>query len=93
MGDKEGCVFVFDRRFERDFKHLNRDLQNIIRERISIFREDPFDVRLHSHKLHGKLDGRWSFSVTSNYRVIFRFVDSQTIVLQAVGPHDLYERL
>ncbi len=93
MGEKEGYLFVFDRRFERDFKHLSADLQDIARDRIKIFRADPFDSRLHAHKLHGKLEVRWAFSVTSSCRIVFHFTDPKTIVLQAIGQHDIYDRL
>ena len=56
-----------------------------------IFRKDPSDSRLKTHKLHGSQDGFMSFSVDYSYRIIFEFADADTIIFYEIGAHDIYE--
>lgn len=55
-----------------------------------IFRKDPFDPRLRTHKLTGRLKEFWSFSVDHQHRIIFEFVSKDTIWFHSIGTHDIY---
>ncbi len=60
---------------------------------LEILCETPFDSRLKSHKLHGKLDGLWACKVEHDCRIVFAFendlyTDNQLIVLIDIGKHD-----
>jgi len=55
----------------------------------NVFRVNPFDSRLKTHKLHGQLKNQWSFSIDGKYRIIFEFEESDIIFLD-VGDHDIY---
>lgn len=59
--------------------------------RIALFRRDPFDPRLETHRLRGKLKKLWSFSVDQRYRILFEFLDkSKTeVVFLDVGTHSI----
>lgn len=88
-----GAIFIiFDPRFARGLKHLSLDLHDVVQARIRLFRADPFLMQLRTHKLRGNLKGRWAFSVNSSHRIIFRFVDSKTVIFHAIGPHDIYDK-
>jgi addiction module RelE/StbE family toxin len=68
---------VWDQAIKRKYKKiftLNIELKKSFWEAMSIFSQNPFDPKLRTHKLTGKLKGLWSFSVSYNYRVIFRFI-------------------
>jgi len=56
-------------------------------ERTEVFKSDPFDPQLRTHKLSGKLKDLWSFSVEYDLRVIFYFVDSNRAVFVDTGTH------
>jgi mRNA-degrading endonuclease YafQ of YafQ-DinJ toxin-antitoxin module len=60
-------------------------------EKETIFKKDPFDVALSTHKLHGKLRAFHSFSINNKYRIIFEFVESNNIKFHYVGTHDIYD--
>jgi len=49
---------------------------------------DPFSPKLKTHKLRGRLGGRYAFSLDESLRVVFRIKDSATLVLIALGTHD-----
>ncbi len=53
-----------------------------------LFSQNPFDRRLRAHKLTGKLEGLWAFSVTYDCRVIFKFLDKDEVLLVDIGSHD-----
>ena len=80
--------------FGTSFKHAyqkrilsNEKLKKIV-ETLEIFRNDPFDTRLRTHKLRGKLAGMQSFRVEYDVRVVFYFSEPQHAVLVDVGTHD-----
>ncbi len=77
-------------KFERSLKKLPKTFKDIIDERADIFQGNPFDPRLKTHRLVGKLEGYWSFSLTYKHRVLFRFVDAHTVEFIDVGDHRVY---
>ena len=60
-------------------------------EREKIFREDCFDPRLKTHKLHGKHKDVWSFYITYKYIIIFRFITEHSVEFIDVGDHSIYQ--
>ncbi|MBI2064309.1 MAG: hypothetical protein HYT66_01195 [Candidatus Yanofskybacteria bacterium] len=50
-------------RFKRNYQRLPAAIQQKAEEREEMFRENPFGPALDTHKLHGKLKDKWSFSV------------------------------
>ena len=57
-----------------------------------LFLANPFDARLNTHKLHGKLKSKWSFSVDNRFRIVFEFErqDRSNVIFLDIGDHDLY---
>jgi mRNA-degrading endonuclease YafQ of YafQ-DinJ toxin-antitoxin module len=51
---------------------------------------DPFDAKLKTHKLSGKLKDLWGFSVGFNLRVVFYFTNNkpQKAIFIDIGTHD-----
>lgn len=76
--------------FIRQLQKLPPALQQEVKERLALFRENQRNPMLHTHKLKGALEGRWSFSVNYQYRVVFAFETKTSVVLLAVGDHDVY---
>jgi mRNA interferase YafQ len=82
--------------FKRALKqliHNNNRLEIKIFETLDVLSENPFDPRLRTHKLSGKLEGFWACSIDTTYRIIFSFDDStltgeRSIVLVDIGTHD-----
>jgi mRNA-degrading endonuclease YafQ of YafQ-DinJ toxin-antitoxin module len=55
---------------------------------MKLFSKTPFDRRLRTHKLSGKLEDLWAFSVIYDCRVIFKFLNGDEILLIDIGGHD-----
>jgi len=58
--------------------------------RLEIFINDPFDAKLKTHKLSGKLKDLWSFSIEYDHRVVFYFTKDKPkkAVFIDIGNHD-----
>ena len=84
-------IYVYAR-YRRSFSRLDPQLQRLAKHRISLFRQKPFDPRLDTHPLHGKLKKQWSFSVDTRTRVLFEFLDKKKseVVFLDIGDHSLY---
>ena len=77
--------------FVRRFKKLSSELKFKALEREKIFRKDQFDSRLKTHKLSGKLAGRYAFWIDFKNRIIFSFINKKLIYFHSVGGHDIYK--
>jgi len=78
-------------RFLKAFKRRirgNKKLEQRFRERVAIFQNDPFDPRLRTHQLSGRLQELRSFSVDYDCRVVFTFVDSNRALFVDIGTHE-----
>lgn len=83
---------IYSSKFAREYKKLPKDIKILAEEQETIFRKDPYDTRLKTHKLKGKFDGFLSFSISYKYRIIFEFAkDRKTVYFHTVGDHDIYQ--
>jgi len=56
-----------------------------------IFRKNPFDKRLKTHKLSGKEKEAWAFRVDYSYRIKFIFLTKNEVLFLDIGTHDFYK--
>ena len=78
----------YSARFEQRYKKLGVAIKKRAKEKEPIFREDPFDVRLKTHKLHGKDRDHWAFWINYHYRIKFSFLGDSKVLFLDVGTHD-----
>ncbi|MBK7957282.1 MAG: type II toxin-antitoxin system mRNA interferase toxin, RelE/StbE family [Bacteroidetes bacterium] len=78
----------FKRIFKKRIKATNFETNFWIR--LEVFIVDPFDSRLKTHKLSGKLKDLWSFSIDQDLRVVFYFTKDKPkkAVFIDIGNHD-----
>jgi len=62
-----------------------------IANKIKKFIDNPFNQSLKTHKLTGKLTLYWSFSIDYHLKVIFEFIDEETVGLIDIGTHEIYK--
>lgn len=74
--------------FARHYKKLPSPTKKIAEKQVLRFRINPFDPLLKTHHLTGKLKRYWSFSIDYHYRIIFEFINTNTVHFHAVGTHD-----
>jgi proteic killer suppression protein len=76
--------------FEKEYKKLPLRIKLLAEAREDIFRQNPSDVRLKTHKLQGALSEFYAFSVNYQYRIIFHYEDKD-IVFDNIGTHAVYK--
>jgi mRNA-degrading endonuclease YafQ of YafQ-DinJ toxin-antitoxin module len=82
---------AFSTSFKRVFKKRiegRKGLEEKFWRCVEIFRGNPLDSRLRTHKLSGDLSGHWSFSVEYDVRVVFQFAPKNRAIFQDIGTHD-----
>jgi len=79
---------------EKFLKSLEKLPERIIEKagvKEKIFRENPFDSRLGTHKLHGKEKEVQAFWVDYNYRIKFIFLSDEEVLFLDIGTHKIYK--
>ncbi len=82
----------FSSSFKKAFKKRikSTELEPDFWLRINLFINDPFNLKLKTHRLSGKLKDLWSFSLDYDLRVVFYFTKDKPkkAVLIDIGTHD-----
>ena len=79
--------------FDKRYKKLPVFIQKKAEKQEKIFRKNPFHPSLHTEKLEPRNKELWSIRVDKSYRIIFRFVEGNTVLFLTVGPHDWIYKL
>lgn len=66
----------------------NKKLDFVFNKRAQQFAIDPNCQQLHNHRLIGKLKDLYSFSITGDIRVIYRWIDQNTVLFLDIGSHN-----
>ena|SRR3989338_2738152 len=86
---------VYDAYFDRKFKKYLSILDSIHHDEVisilEIFRNNPFDKKLSTHKLNGALRDYWAFSLDRRHRIIFRLLKNSEVFFVDVGGHEIYK--
>lgn len=84
---------IYTASFIRELKRIeekNSDLLEEILEKIELFGDRKNHRKLRTHKLHGSLSGYWSFSVNYKFRILYRPVSRDQVILHDIGDHEIY---
>jgi mRNA-degrading endonuclease YafQ of YafQ-DinJ toxin-antitoxin module len=80
----------YSSKFLREYQKLPLSVKKLAEAKEKIFRKNPFDPRLKTHKLKGGLNEFLSFSINNQYRIIFEFRDPPVVWFHSVGDHSIY---
>jgi addiction module RelE/StbE family toxin len=81
----------FSVRFLKSFKKLvsrRPEVAISVLQKVLLFSSDPFSPSLALHKLKGRLNDVWSFSVENDVRIIVDREDPNKVVFVDIGSHD-----
>ena len=77
----------FKKAYQKKVKN-DTELKGRFWNAMEMFAKDPFHRRLRTHKLTGRLEGLWAFSINFDCRVIFKFLGKTEVLLIDIGGHD-----
>jgi len=78
-------------KFAKEYRKLPNSIKDLAEKKEEIFRDDPFDPRLRTHKLKGELADFYSFSVSYQWRIVFHFENKNTVIFDNIGTHEVYQ--
>lgn len=81
----------FSERFRISLESLPGHIQSKAVKKMAIFVDNPYYPSLKTHKLHGRYRGSLAYSVDHDYRIIFIFLDRDTVLYLDIGTHDIYK--
>lgn len=61
----------YSKNFRKQYKKLSANMKERCKERLHIFKENPFARELNNHALHGEYSGCRSINMTGDLRVIY----------------------
>lgn len=83
---------VYHPNFLKSARKLSKLQQEKLAKLIQLLENNPFNSLLHTKRLAGELTGFLSFRITRNWRVIFQFLNFETIQLLRVKHRkDIYQ--
>jgi len=78
-------------RFKKSYRKLPVKIKQRAKEKEAVFRTDPFDSILKTHKLSGKEKGIWAFWINDSYRIKFIFLPNKEVLFLDIGTHKIYK--
>lgn len=78
---------IFTDKFKKKFEKLPGKIQGKFEERVGVFIKNPANPLLKIHPLKGNLIGLRAFSITGDYRVVYRMMSSDCVKLVDIGTH------
>lgn len=75
----------------KSYEDIPIQIQKIQDRKEKLFRGNPFNQILKTHKLKGKYESFYSYSVTHSYRVLFRFLSGDKVIFYDIGTHEIYK--
>lgn len=77
----------------KKLKQKDRKLSDRVEKQLALFLQNPKHSSLRTHKLTGKIENRWSISITKSIRMVYVVQEDQeneetTAYFIAIGTHD-----
>jgi mRNA-degrading endonuclease YafQ of YafQ-DinJ toxin-antitoxin module len=79
----------FEKRLKKYTEGLTATERSRFKRRFEIFVQDIFDARLKTHKLKGRLESYYAFSLSYSDRLVFRLLEDGGVYLIEIGSHDV----
>lgn len=78
---------IYTKYFVKKYKKLPVSIQIKFKERRNLFMDDQYNPILNIHGLRGSYAGKYSFNVTTDYRVIFAYESDNVATLIDIDTH------
>jgi addiction module RelE/StbE family toxin len=80
-------TIIFTKGFDKQFVKLPKVYKDKFKERIAIFRSDPFDEGLRNHALKGKYIGYRSIDIAGDLRALYKVEGDTVYIFYFIGSH------
>lgn len=76
--------------YVKDWEDLcidDKELELLIRRKVTLFKKNPQDTRLENHALRKHLRGKWAFSITGDIRIVYKWLSKNEVRFLTIGKH------
>jgi addiction module RelE/StbE family toxin len=73
--------------FEKQYSKLNAKIKDQFKNRVVIFKNNPFEVSLRNHALKGRYLGYRSIDITGDVRVLYTVKGNTVVIFGFIGTH------
>ncbi|MEK9168133.1 MAG: hypothetical protein AAB769_02280 [Patescibacteria group bacterium] len=80
-------LVITAKNFDKKFKKLPQKSKMQAKERIAMFMEIPFDLRLNNHLLHGEQKLIRSININGDLRLLYEEIDAGTVRFLDIDTH------
>ena len=80
----------YSSKFQKNFKKIPERIQKEMIKKEKLFRQNPLHPLLKTHRLKGKYEKFYSFSLTYSYRILFEFISDERVGFVNIGTHAIY---
>ncbi len=77
----------FSRQFKKQYKKLSPRLKSKTKQRIELWKEDPANSLLRTHRLTGKLSSYHSINITGDIRALYEITGDEMYLYDLIGTH------
>lgn len=74
--------------FKKDYRKQRSAIHDAFSTRLLLFLKNPANQLLRDHSLTGNLRGKRAFSISGDVRVVYRYIDKNTVILLRIGGHN-----
>ncbi len=78
----------FHKNFDKKYLKLRTKEKNKVKERISLFSENPFDPLLHNHPLLGRYQRYRSINIIADIRALYEPISDNEALFVFLGIHN-----
>jgi addiction module RelE/StbE family toxin len=73
--------------FDKQYAKLNLKVKISFKQRVALFKTNPFDITLRNHALKGKYLGFRSIDITGDVRALYTTQGDTIILFGFIGTH------
>lgn len=81
----------YGRRFVKQYDKADLKIKEAFKNRVKLFRENPFSPLLNNHALTGQYSDYRSINITGDWRAIYSEIEDEagekTIIFELLGTH------
>lgn len=82
----------FHRTFNKRYRKIPKKVREQFDSRLLLFEDNPFHSLLRHHALYGERRGQWSINITGDWRALYEFLDSDSVIFLDIDTHgNLYQ--
>lgn len=78
---------VYHKNFQKKVSKLQEGKLKSLKEKLIIFKKNPFDEKLNNHPLHGKFSDCRSINITGDLRLIYKKLDDSSFLFIEIDAH------